>query len=68
MLQYSVDHAEDMEELFRLLESLRDQPSTTWQPYRPKLTKPQWTKTAAAPRRMLRCNRKGIGLRIKTIK
>jgi len=32
--------------------------------HRPKFTKPQWTPTAMAPRRMLRCNRKGIGLRI----
>lgn len=38
------------------------------QAYRPKFTKPQWTPTATAPRRMLRCNRKGIGLRVKTTK
>lgn len=36
------------------------------QVYRPKITKPQWNPTATAPRRMLRCNRKGIGLRIKS--
>ncbi|KKU86987.1 MAG: hypothetical protein UY18_C0050G0015 [Microgenomates group bacterium GW2011_GWF2_47_9] len=33
--------------------------------YRPKITKPQWTPTTKAPLRMLRCDRKGIGLRIK---
>lgn len=33
--------------------------------YRPKFTKPQYAPPATAPRKALRCNRKGIGLRIK---
>ena len=38
------------------------------QTHRPRFTNPQWTPTSTTPRKVLRCNRKGIGLRIKTTK